>query len=84
PPPRLLEGIRIAIARDASFSFIYRGNLDLLRAVGAELMFFSPLADNELPDVDALWLPGGYPELHGAALAANTPMLEAIRQHHTA
>lgn len=84
PPPRLLEGTRIAIARDAAFSFIYRANLDLLRAMGAELMLFSPLTDNELPEADALWLPGGYPELHGAVLAANTPMLEAIRQHHAA
>ncbi|MBL3557421.1 MULTISPECIES: cobyrinate a,c-diamide synthase [Marinobacter] len=84
PPPRLLEGVRIAIARDAAFSFLYRGNLDLLAAMGAEVTFFSPLADSELPEADALWLPGGYPELHGAALAANTAMLEAIRNHHGA
>lgn len=81
-PPRLLQGMRIAIARDAAFSFIYRANLDLLRAMGAELSFFSPLADNALPDTDALWLPGGYPELHGAALAGNSGMLAAIRAHH--
>lgn len=84
PPARLLENVRIAIARDAAFSFIYRANLDLLQAMGAELMFFSPLTDNALPEADALWLPGGYPELHSAALAANQPMLEAIRNHHGA
>jgi cobyrinic acid a,c-diamide synthase len=84
PPPRLLEGVRIAIARDATFSFLYRGNLDLLAQMGAELTFFSPLTDSDLPDADALWLPGGYPELHGATLAANAPMLDAIRQHHSA
>lgn len=84
PPARLLENVRIAIARDAAFSFIYRANLDLLQAMGAELMFFSPLTDNALPEADALWLPGGYPELHSAALAANQPMLEAIRNHHSA
>ncbi len=84
PPPELLPGVRIAIARDAAFSFIYRANLDLLQAMGAELTFFSPLADSTLPEADALWLPGGYPELHGATLAKNQPMLEAIRNHYNA
>ena len=84
PPERLLEGIRIAIARDAAFAFIYRANLDVLEAMGAELVFFSPLSDSHLPDADALWLPGGYPELHGADLAANGAMLEGIRAHHGA
>lgn len=82
PTPRLLEGRRIAIARDAAFAFIYRANLDLLEAMGAQLTFFSPLADNQLPQADALWLPGGYPELHGATLAGNAGMLQAIRDHH--
>ncbi|MFC4260783.1 cobyrinate a,c-diamide synthase [Marinobacter lacisalsi] len=84
PPPGLLEGTRIAIARDAAFAFLYCANLDLLEAMGAELMFFSPLADSHLPEADALWLPGGYPELHGARLAANTTMLADIRAHHAA
>lgn len=83
-PPQLLNGVRIAIARDSAFSFIYRANLDLLQAMGAELSYFSALADSTLPEADALWLPGGYPELHGAALASNCPMLEAIRDHHKA
>jgi len=83
-PERLLEGHRIAIARDAAFSFIYRANLDLLQAMGTELCYFSPLADTELPEADALWLPGGYPELHADTLAANAPMLEAIRAFHQA
>ncbi|PAU82346.1 cobyrinate a,c-diamide synthase [Halovibrio salipaludis] len=83
-PPRLLEGHRIAIAKDAAFAFIYPGNVDLLEAMGAELSFFSPLADSELPATDALWLPGGYPELHGEQLAANTAMKAAIRAHHQA
>jgi len=81
-PPGLLSGTRIAIARDAAFSFIYRANLDLLEAMGAQLSYFSPLADNELPEADSLWLPGGYPELHAGTLAANAPMLEAIRAFH--
>ncbi|KAA8981196.1 cobyrinate a,c-diamide synthase [Halospina sp. K52047b] len=83
-PPRLLEGTTIAIAKDAAFAFIYRANTELLEAMGATLKFFSPLADKELPDADALWLPGGYPELHGEALAANTAMKQAIQAHHQA
>ncbi|GIX32036.1 MAG: hydrogenobyrinate a,c-diamide synthase [Porticoccaceae bacterium] len=83
-PPRLLEGVRIGVARDAAFSFLYPANLDLLRALGAQVEFFSPLADTALPEVDALWLPGGYPELHLERLAANRAMHEALRAHHAA
>ena len=84
PPAQLLRGRRIAVARDAAFSFIYPANVDLLRELGAELAFFSPLRDAALPSCDALWLPGGYPELHLAALAANRGMREAIVAHHAA
>ncbi|WP_456267220.1 cobyrinate a,c-diamide synthase [Kushneria sp. AK178] len=80
-PPRALLGRRIGVARDAAFSFIYAANTRLLEAMGAELCWFSPLTDTALPDdLDALWLPGGYPELHAAALGANHAMNEAIRQ----
>nr|WP_163503736.1 cobyrinate a,c-diamide synthase [Halomonas socia] len=84
PAPRLLEGMRIGVAKDDAFAFLYRANLDLLAQMGAKLSFFSPLADTTLPDCDALWLPGGYPELHAARLAANAPMLDALRTHHAA
>lgn len=77
-----LAGVRIGVARDEAFAFIYGANLDLLRNLGAQLVFFSPLHDHELPAVDSLYLPGGYPELHHHALAANAPMCEAIRAHH--
>ncbi|MEX6502600.1 cobyrinate a,c-diamide synthase [Pseudomonas zhanjiangensis] len=80
----LLAGVRIGVARDAAFAFLYQANLDLLRALGAELRFFSPLADSQLPEVDSLYLPGGYPELHLARLAANQAMAGAIRAHHDA
>lgn len=80
----LLTGVRIGIARDAAFSFIYPANLRTLQRLGAELVFFSPLTDRELPDVAALWLPGGYPELHLEALAANTALMEAVRAHQQA
>ncbi len=82
--PRPLAGVRIAVARDAAFAFLYRANLELLQALGAELAFFSPLADPELPPADALYLPGGYPELHLERLAANQALLAAVRAHHAA
>ena len=82
--PPLLAGKRIAIARDAAFAFIYPANLDCLKVLGADLCFFSPLADHALPDCDALWLPGGYPELYLGELAGNTAMRNAIRAHHGA
>ena len=84
PQPEIkpwLAGKRIAIARDAAFSFIYPANLDCLQSMGAELCFFSPLAGDALPACDAIWLPGGYPELHAQALAANTGLREALAQH---
>jgi len=70
-PPLPPLGQRIAIASDAAFAFLYPHLLDGWRAAGAELSFFSPLA-NEAPSAhaDAVFLPGGYPELHGATLAA--------------
>ncbi|WP_342624578.1 cobyrinate a,c-diamide synthase [Pseudomonas alkylphenolica] len=80
----LLDGVTIAVARDEAFAFTYGANLDLLRAMGAELSFFSPLHDRTLPQADSLYLPGGYPELHHQALAGNTGMLAAIRSHHQA
>lgn len=80
--PELLAGTRIAVARDAAFSFIYPANLDCLRAMGADPAFFSPLVDVCLPACDAIWLPGGYPELHLDRLAGNLAMRDAIRAHH--
>jgi cobyrinic acid a,c-diamide synthase len=79
-----LKGQRIAIARDAAFCFAYPANLDTLRALGAELAFFSPLADTALPECDAVWLPGGYPELHSATIAANNAMQLSLLAHTTA
>lgn len=80
-PPPLLAGRDIAIARDAAHGFIYPANLDLLQAMGAQLRFFSPLAGEALPACDALWLPGGYPELHAAALSARQGYHAALRAH---
>lgn len=79
--PRLLEGVEIAVAFDAAFCFVYQANLQWLQRMGARLKLFSPLADRQLPDVDALYLPGGYPELYAAELADNEMMLNAICAH---
>lgn len=81
PMPRLLAGRRIAIARDAAFGFIYPANIDLLRALGAELAFFSPLRFEPLPVCDAVWLPGGYPELHAETLGAHPTLATALAAH---
>ena len=82
-PQHGLQGKRIAIARDTAFSFIYAANLRLLQEMGAQLHFFSPLHDDQLPDADALWLPGGYPELHADRLSQNYTMLQQIRQFYS-
>ncbi|QEM81436.1 cobyrinate a,c-diamide synthase [Halomonas binhaiensis] len=79
-----LHGWRIGVARDTAFSFIYQANVDLLQRMGATLHFFSPLNDARLPACDALWLPGGYPELHAARLAANATMQDDIRRFFAA
>ena len=75
----LLKGKTIAVASDAAFSFIYDANLKCLTEMGAEICFFSPLKDKVLPDADALWLPGGYPELHTQALAENQEIKQEIQ-----
>lgn len=82
PLPPQLAGTRIAVARDSAFSFLYPANLELLQALGAELLFFSPLTDGALPEADAVYLPGGYPELHLEQLAGNAGMKAALHAHH--
>ncbi len=73
--------VRLAVAKDAAFCFLYEENLELLRALGCELVFFSPLCDRALPaHAQGLYLCGGYPELHAKELSANAPMRERIRQ----
>src|SRR5262249_2676265 len=77
PPP----GQRIALARDAAFTFIYPHVLDGWRGAGAEVVPFSPLADEPPPEsCDCCWLPGGYPELHAGVLAAAARFRDGLKQ----
>ena len=77
PPP---GSIRVAVARDRAFCFYYEDALNLLRRMGADIVFFSPLYDRRLPqNIHGIYLGGGYPELYGHALAENTAMLDDMR-----
>ncbi len=81
PPISPLPRTRVAVARDEAFCFLYRDNLELLQAYGAELVFFSPLHDASLPEgVRGLLLPGGYPELYAQALSENGLMRRSIQE----
>ncbi len=77
-PPDYL--VRVGVAHDPAFCFYYPENLELLEAEGAEIVRFSPLRDRTLPEIDLLYLGGGYPELHGETLAGNVGMRNAIRE----
>jgi len=72
--------LRITIARDEAFSFLYHQNIECLRAFG-EVQWFSPLNDKTLPETDLLYLPGGYPELFASELSGNRYMIESIRHY---
>jgi len=81
--PRLLQGKKVAVARDAAFMFLYPANLATLEALGATLCYFSPLADDVIPaEADAVYLPGGYPELHAQVLSQATRWQAAMRTAH--
>ena len=74
------KNLRVAIAKDRAFSFIYSENVDMLEENGCEIVYFSPMSDKELPpNIDALYLVGGYPELYLRELSSNTKMLEDVK-----
>ena len=71
----------IAVARDDAFCFLYEDNLNLLKRFGAKIIFFSPISDEKIPgDADALYFPGGYPELFLEKLSINTSMKSSIKK----
>lgn len=81
--PQVLAGRNIAIARDAAFAFVYPANLECLRAAGATLQFLSPLNDEPIPaNADAVYIPGGYPELHCATLSSARRWQDSMRAAH--
>lgn len=77
--PRM-DGFRMGLARDKAFSFYYQANLDVLNAIGVELVPFSPLSDHELPEkLDGLYIGGGFPEVFKSELEANVSMRQSVR-----
>ncbi|MFT5298725.1 MAG: cobyrinic acid a,c-diamide synthase [Colwellia sp.] len=74
-----LAGKRIIIAKDLAFNFLYQANLRLLKQLGAELVFTSPMHDSCLPDGDALYFPGGYPELYASQLSENHNFISSVK-----
>lgn len=81
PAAPLLAGRTVAVGDDEAFCFVYDANLQTLAELGARVVRFSPLHDAALPECDAVWLPGGYPELHAQALSANQGMAQSLRDH---
>lgn len=80
-PEPTKETLTLAVARDRAFCFYYEDNFDMLRAAGVRVEFFSPLYDRELPaGADAVWLGGGYPEMHAEELEGNASMRGSVRQ----
>ena len=77
--PKLLQDKTIAIARDAAFCFIYPANIACLKSLGAKIVYFSPLADEQLPEAHGYWFPGGYPELHLEKINQNQSMRESLQ-----
>ncbi len=73
--------LRIAIAQDKAFNFYYQDNLDILEKLGAELVFFSPIDDNKIPDnIQGIYLGGGFPEVFAPELANNKTMKQSLKQ----
>lgn len=84
-PPQLLQGKQIAIAKDAAFAFVYPANIACLEQMGARIVYLSPLNDEAIPeDSDALYLPGGYPELHADRLSKAQRYVGSLHAFHAA
>ena len=75
-------GVRIGVAMDEAFNFYYRDNLELMELAGAKVVPFSPVHDPALPDVDGIYIGGGYPELYARELSGNRSMLRSMQRAH--
>ena len=84
PDPPVEEGeeptVRVGVALDRAFSFYYWENIELLRSAGAEVVFFSPIGDRTLPEVDGLYIGGGFPEVYAPEIAKNRKLMREIRK----
>ncbi|MCL5040596.1 MAG: cobyrinate a,c-diamide synthase [Firmicutes bacterium] len=80
PAIQVAPRCRLGVALDRSFHFYYQDNLDLLAALGAQIIPFSPLDDKELPSVDGLYIGGGFPEVFARQLAANSSLRRSLRE----
>jgi len=79
--PQKKYNIRIAIARDKAFNFYYQDNFDILESLGVELVFFSPINDDKIPDnIQGIYLGGGFPEVFASELAKNITMIKSLKK----
>src|SRR5512137_1157555 len=76
------KGLKIGVALDEAFNFYYRDNLELMELAGADLVPISPVHDQKLPQVDGLYIGGGYPELYAEELSRNSSMLDSLQKAH--
>jgi cobyrinic acid a,c-diamide synthase len=76
------KGLRIGVARDEAFNFYYRDNLEMMELAGAKVVPFSPVHDATLPDVDGIYIGGGYPELYARELSENSGMRHSLEKAH--
>ncbi|MCM8531535.1 MAG: cobyrinate a,c-diamide synthase [Lentisphaeraceae bacterium] len=77
----LEKRLRLGLAKDEAFQFYYQDNLEMLEDVGFELVYFSPLHDETIPECDLLYFGGGYPEVYAEKLSTNQSMLDSIQAH---
>jgi len=76
------QGLRIGVAQDEAFNFYYRDNLEMIELAGAQVVPFSPVHDRTLPQVDGIYIGGGYPELYARELSENTGMRQSLLRAH--
>jgi cobyrinic acid a,c-diamide synthase len=76
------EGLKVGVARDEAFNFYYRDNIEMMELAGAEVVPFSPVHDASLPELDGIYIGGGYPELYAKELSENAGMRRSLEEAH--